>query len=116
MKEAVYSRTYEEVPHQTLIECQSVARQSNGRDYLKFKISVLDENQRRLMIGKEGKNLEEIKKIFLLQYAKTKSASVDLVMQISIMNAYKRKVEIQHESVVSEKHHVDEAKKDIKEL
>lgn len=116
MKEAVYHRTYEEVPHQTLIECKAVAKQSLGREYLKFKISVLDENQRRLMIGKSGKNLEEIKKLFLVQYCKNKATNVDVEFQVAVMNEYQKSIEKAEEPVFAEKHHLNEARQEVSEL
>lgn len=70
MKEAIFQRTYEEIPHMMDIEIESIANKSDGKQYVKFKLGVYDENQMRLLIGKKGNNLNAIKTLFLVQMAK----------------------------------------------
>lgn len=92
MREAVFHRTYEEVPHTTTIELKSVARQSNGRLYLKFKLSVLSENQQRLIIGSKGRNIDFIKNLFTKQYVKYKGEKPDLEVQVAILSKQQRRI------------------------
>jgi|JI9StandDraft_2_1071091.scaffolds.fasta_scaffold304638_1 GTPase Era involved in 16S rRNA processing len=60
------------------IDIKSIAMQSNGKEYIKFKLGVESENQQRLLIGTKGRNIDWIKNSFITQYCKYKGAKPDL--------------------------------------
>jgi len=93
MREAVFHRTYEEVPHLLSVEVKGVARQSCGREYIKFKLGVSTENQQRLLIGTKGRNIAFIKNSFITQYCKYKGEKPDVEIQVSILDKQQLRVE-----------------------
>jgi hypothetical protein len=82
------------------IELKAIAKKSNGRDYIKFKLGVHSENQMRLVIGTKGNNV--IKNLFIKQYCKDKDAEPDVDIQVSIMDKYQQRLAESEETVSSQ--------------
>jgi GTPase Era involved in 16S rRNA processing len=84
------------------IELKAIAKKSNGRDYIKFKLGVHSENQMRLVIGTKGNNINVIKNLFIKQYCKDKDAEPDVDIQVSIMDKYQQRLAESEETVSSQ--------------
>ena len=39
-KEALFHRTYSNIPYNTLFECESIAKKSNGVHFVQFRVMV----------------------------------------------------------------------------
>jgi GTP-binding protein Era len=62
IREKVFERTYQEVPHGIAVEVEEIspARQNPNMCVVKAIIIVERENQKKIVIGKDGRNIKEI--------------------------------------------------------
>ncbi len=76
MKEALYHRTYNAVPYNLVIECESISKKTTGVNFIQFRVMVESEIVQRIVIGKKGQNINWVRDHFKSSYAKFFSAEV----------------------------------------
>ena len=69
-KEALFHRTYSKLPYDTIFECESLSKKSDGTHFAQFKVTVESEILQRMIIGKKGQNINWMRDYFKAAYAK----------------------------------------------
>ena len=82
LKEALFHRTYNHVPYDLVLECESIATKSDGTDFIQFRVMVEDENVQRMVIGKKGQNINWVRDHFKANYAKIYSKEVEIHVRV----------------------------------
>jgi GTPase Era involved in 16S rRNA processing len=90
------------LPHETDITCTSFAELSNKKHQIIFDIFVGNENQQRMIIGKEGRNIREVMDKFKLSYAKMYEVEAEPIVSVKIRNAFRNRFRGKEENIVDD--------------
>lgn len=84
LKEALYHRTYNAVPYNLVIECESISKKTDGVHFVQFRVMVESEIVQRIVIGTKGRNIDWVRDHFKSNYAKFYGVEVEVHVRVVI--------------------------------